>query len=238
MTVPERFRVVVRPASRDDLDRMAAWQCSFVPQGLFPRLGKRFVRHWHTTFLDSPFGIALIAELISPQSPPMPVGFLIGSTDQVRHVDDVVRRNRFRLGIAGAAALAVRPRLAAHFLQTRAIAYGRRLLRPAAVAEAGSDQKGSGINGPMDRPGIAVITAIAVAPEARGCGAGKDLISRFLDQVRAAGALRAELVVVTGSSGPEAFYTRLGWTPVGEHLSKDGSHALTFRYPLDGEATE
>lgn len=232
MTTSGPCRMVVRPAVREDLERMSAWQCAFLPHGLFPHLGERFVRHWHATFLDAPFGVALVADLFRPGCEPQPVGFLVGSTDQVRHIDDVVRRQRLQLGAAGAVALALRPRLAAHFLRTRARAYGRRLLRQTAMAgQAGA--AGAGPQSHSDRSGTAVITAVAVVPEARGSGAGKALVQRFLDQARASAAPRAELAVMAGPGQAEAFYARMGWKQVGRHLSKDGSLVLTFRHELN-----
>ncbi|WP_264670476.1 GNAT family N-acetyltransferase [Arthrobacter sp. VKM Ac-2550] len=232
MTAPILPRVVIRPATGDDLALTASLQCAFLPHGLFPRLGEKFVRRWHATYLNAPHGTALMAELVAPDGNRQPVGFLVGATDQVRHVDDVLGRHRVRLGTAGAGALALRPRLAAHFLRTRARAYLRRLLkRPQQRVPAGAVPPSAPASGAPTR--TAVITAVAVIPEARGSGAGKELVTHFLTQARAKGAVRAELAVIAGTGSADGFYARLGWSVVEEHLSRDGSLTRTYRYELD-----
>ncbi|NKX49295.1 GNAT family N-acetyltransferase [Arthrobacter deserti] len=233
---PRRSTVAVRPATAADLARTASWQAAFLPYGLFPKLGGRFVRRWHATFLDSPFGVALVAGQEGPGGR-VPVGFLVGSTDQEAHVDEVIRRHRASLAAAGLAALLLRPRLCAHFLRTRGKAYFRRLLtHPDAAARRGSPGDATRVPGAAGLAGTAVVTAVAVVPEARSCGAGRDLLGFFLAQSQAAGAGRAELAVMAGPGSAEAFYDRLGWVPVDEHLSRDGSRVLTYRYTLEAAA--
>lgn len=237
MTAPILPRVIIRPATGDDLALTASLQCAFLPHGLFPRLGERFVRRWHATYLDAPHGTALMAELMTPDGRQEPVGFLVGATDQIRHVDDVLRRHRMLLGAAGAGALALRPRLAAHFLRTRARAYLRRLLaRPQQGVPADTVPEAAEAGRAAGRPQTAVITAVAVTPEARGTGAGKELVAHFLEQARKAGAQRVELAVIAGTGSAEGFYARLGWTVVEEHLTKDGSLTKTFRHEFGNEA--
>jgi GNAT superfamily N-acetyltransferase len=230
VTAPILPQVLIRPATDSDLVLTGSWQCAFLPHGLFPRLGKKFVRRWHATYFDAPYGTALIAELPMPGGARKPVGFLVGATDQVRHVDDVMYRCRWGLAVAGTAALALRPRLAAHFLRTRAKAYLRRLLRRSAQTAGNPPAAGT--------PRTAVITAVAVTPEARGSGAGKELVAHFLVQARRAGAQRAELAVIAGPGSADGFYDRLGWQAVEEHLSKDGSLSRTYRYGLETGAPE
>jgi GNAT superfamily N-acetyltransferase len=247
LPAPDVPSVTVRPATPTDLTTMAAWQCRYVPDGLFPQMGERFVRRWHASFLDSPFGIALVAERVDDQGP-QAVGFLVGSTDQFRHIDDVVRRHRVRLALAGLLALAQRPRLGAHFVRTRGRAYLKRILTPkshrtpsaapAAGAAAGAESDaasrataGTAANATSGGQ-IAVVTAIAVDPAARGTGAGQELINRFLEDARTAGAARAELVTLLGEGNAAPFYERLNWSAVDEHPTRDGMRARTYRYEL------
>ena len=253
MPAPDVPSVTVRPATPTDLTTMAAWQCRYVPDGLFPQMGERFVRRWHASFLDSPFGVALVAERVDAQGT-QAVGFLVGSTDQFRHIDDVVRRHRVRLALAGLLALAQRPRLGAHFVRTRGRAYLKRILTPkshrtpsaapAAGAAAGAESNaasratagttaGTAANATSGGQ-IAVVTAIAVDPAARGTGAGQELINRFLEDARTAGAARAELVTLLGEGNAAPFYERLNWSAVDEHPTRDGMRARTYRYELGG----
>ncbi|WP_264795804.1 GNAT family N-acetyltransferase [Arthrobacter mangrovi] len=247
--------VTIRPAMPADLAAMAGWQCRHVPDGLFPQMGERFVRRWHASFLDSPFGVALVAERHDGSgaggaaagggpdggapaggAPAEPIGFLVGSTDQVRHVAEVVRRHRVGLAFGGLVALAGRPRLAAHFIRTRGRSYLSRIFRNAnARGRQPADSAASGapaaaVTTAADQ--VAVITAVAVDNAARGSGAGQLLVERFLEEARAAGAPRAELVAMLGEGSAAPFYDRLGWIAVGEHSSRDGSLARTYRYNL------
>nr|WP_210000630.1 GNAT family N-acetyltransferase [Paeniglutamicibacter kerguelensis] len=226
MPSPINSHVAIRPATLGDFPLTADWQCRFLRDGLFPLLGPRFVRHWHATFLDAPWGFAFIAETTGPDGP-VPSGFLFGSSDQLRHVDDVLRSHRTRLGIQGVLGLAVRPRLCLGFLRTRARPYLRRLLKrpvPETVPAAGPM--------PVAKPRIAVITALVVDPASRGHGIGGQLVEHFLAQASDAGAPLAELVTKAGPDGAGRFYERLGWAPVHEHTTRDGGIARTYRFRL------
>lgn len=214
---------------------MGSWQTRFLPHGLFPQLGERFLRRWHASYFNAPHGVALIVEQdVSGRR--KPVGFLIGSTDQTRHIEDVINRHRTGLIIAGLAGLARRPRLAAYFLRTRGRAYLRRLLgRAGTGARSQAVDAGREGGSALGHPRTAVITALAVGPETRGSGAGRELVSAFLARTRAAGAPTAELVVLSGPGSATAFYERLGWQHVEEHLTRDGTPARTYRYDLRTE---
>lgn len=218
--------VTIRPASTSDLSLTGHWQCRFLRDGLFPRLGPRFVRHWHATFLDAPCGFAFIAEAQGPDGH-VPLGFLFGSSDQLRHVDDVLRVHRTRLAVQGGLALVIRPKLFLGFLRTRGRSYLRRLLkRPVTGAVPAA------IHVPVPVPRVAVITALVVHPESRGNGVGEQLVNHFLSQASDAGAPLAELVTKAGPSGAGRFYERLGWAPVHAHTTKDGETAKTYRVDL------
>lgn len=220
--------VLVRPATADDLPAMAGWHCRHLPHGLFPRLGAGFVRRWHATFLDSAYGVALVAELADPAGP-RPVGFLVGSSDQARHVDTVIRRHRVGLGIAGLVALLLRPRTCLHFLRSRSAAYARRLVRSVLPHRR---RDGTGAPDADGAPRVAVITAVVVDPGARGAGAGEALVRTFSRLAGEAGAPEAQLVTMSGPAGAGQFYARLGWEPAGEHRTRDGAVVRVYRLPL------
>lgn len=221
--------VLVRPATAADLGSTAGWHCRHLPHGLFPLLGPGFVRRWHATFLGSAHGVALVAE-VAGATGPRPVGFLVGSTDQVRHVEAVIRRHRLGLGLSGLAALACRPLTCAHFLRTRSVAYVRRLSRTlgprrghlGATVAAGAD-------GP---PKVAVVAAVVVDPAARGAGAGEALVRAFTRLAAAAGAPEAQLATMVGPAGAGPFYARLGWEPVEEHRTRDDAVVCVYRLAL------
>ncbi|MFL4476790.1 GNAT family N-acetyltransferase [Paeniglutamicibacter sp. ORCA_105] len=218
--------VTIRRASSSDLSLTGHWQCRYLRDGLFPRLGPRFVRHWHATFLDAPRGFAFIAEAQGPDGQ-VPLGFLFGSSDQLRHVDDVLRVHRTRLAVQGGLALVIRPKLFLGFLRTRGRSYLRRLLKRPVTEVAPA-----AVRVPVSVPRVAVITALVVHPESRGHGVGERLVKHFLSQASDAGAPLAELVTKAGPGGAGRFYERLGWAPVHAHTTKDGETAKTYRVDL------
>lgn len=225
----------VRPATHHDLSATAVAHARLLPHGLFPRLGPRYMQRWHATFLDSPHGVALVAHDPSGSSRDQPVvGFLVGSTHQIRHVDGVVARHRGALASAGALALLRRPLLLVHFVRTRSRTYARRLLgrrRPhRSPAPSTASRTANSVGAHSEQ--VAVITAVAVEPDQRGSGTGSQLVAAFLDLARAAGAPVAELVTFTEAGGASAFYERLGWVAVREHITRDGEVVRTFRYDL------
>ncbi|MEJ5886876.1 GNAT family N-acetyltransferase [Pseudokineococcus marinus] len=218
----------VRPAVPSDLARTARWQCRHLPHGFFPSLGRGFVARWHGAHLDAPHGVALVAELVGG-SEAVPVGFLVGATDQRALVAEVVARHRWSLAAAGARALGLRPRAALRFVRTRARPYARRLLGTGGRGPA--DAAAAPPRSTDDRAPVAVVAAVVVAPAARGAGVGEALLEAFAARARAAGTTTAELVT-RADGGATAFYERLGWERVADRSSKDGARVLTYRTDL------
>lgn len=215
-----RSPVVIRQATEEDLRLMAADVIRYLPEGLFPRLGKRFVRRWMHTFLTEQYGVALVAVTID--APQQQVGLLIGSTNQIHHVADVLHQHKWSLLRAGLAALCLRPRVLLHFLRTRARPYLRRIMGHTNNPEIGSDP----------RPTTAVITSLVVRPTMRGGGIGRFLVEEFLDRATADQASLAELVTTAGAEGAGTFYTKIGWKRVEERYSKDGTPIHTYHRSL------
>ena len=139
-------RLLIRRARRADLPATAAVHAALFPHGLFARLGTDFLRRWHATFHDGKHAVAYVAVVprdhvaagAGRTSDGEVVGYLLGATDHVAHVEAVIAAHRRELVLAGAGALLVRPALAAHFLRTRARRYLRRMLRRRPVRAAGS----------------------------------------------------------------------------------------------------
>lgn len=230
MPLSSPSRLIVRDAVPSDLGYTALQHEELLPHGLFPHLGHTFLRRWHATFLDSPYGIALVAEQLE-ETGPVPVGFLIGSTDQVRLVHDVIARHRLSLVVAGCSALLRRPRLAVHFARTRAKPYLRRLTgtsrRPAVRPDAAAGAPSRRDDRTPAR--IAVITAVTVDASCRSNGAGRALVDRFVLRAALSGADDARLTTVSGAGGAGGFYEKLGWQFVEQHPTRDGLTVSTYR---------
>lgn len=226
---PSRRPVVnIRPSTPSDVDAIVDLHLEHLPHGLFPRLGTAFMRRYHRTFIELERGISLVAVVPDPAGPDRVIGFVSGSTDQRRHVADVLAAARGPLLLAGAAGLARHPSLLVPFARTRSRRYLRRLARPFRprrqvhpdVVEQGGVEP------------VAVLSAIVVSPSARAAGAGAALVAGLVERVRRAGTRTIELVTFAGPDGAAAFYRALGWTEAGTHADKDGHEVITFRLEL------
>jgi ribosomal protein S18 acetylase RimI-like enzyme len=234
---PPHDTLRVRAATEADLPATAHLHARLLPHGLFPRLGERFLQRWHATFLDTPHGVAFVAVTADGDVR----GFLMGTTDQVRYVDDVIARHRLGLTLAGVRALLTRPHVASHFLRTRAARYARRLLRRPVRGDAHASGGTARNSSPATRSApvrVAVVTAVAVGDGLRGSGTGARLVSHFLAAARAAGTPAAELVTKADGHGASAFYERLGWSEADVHRDRDGDLVRRFRLELGSTAPE
>ncbi|MGH8967200.1 MAG: GNAT family N-acetyltransferase, partial [Actinomycetes bacterium] len=179
------------------------------PDGFFVRLGPRFLTEYYRAFLTSPCACAYIAE-----APEDPMGYLVGVTEPTSHRDHVFRVHGRRLAVRAFAAFLRHPALAWFFVRTRATLYGGKLLarlRPAAATTR-----------PESRGAPAVLTHVAVKPQAQSKGVGSTLIKQFEADVAEAGCPRMILVTASGSSGAGGYYRRSGWDAREEHCTPDG----------------
>lgn len=217
----------IRWAEAADLRATAQAHVRFLPVGLFPSMGERFLRRWHRTFLRLPYGIALVAVDRQARGDQV-VGFLLGTTDQAAQTNALLsdRRALVELSASGLLALLRRPRLAARFARTRGRPWLHKLVQRRAT---------TGFTpGARSVKPVAVLAAVAVESDARGRGLGAALVRRFLAEARAGGVDVAELVTVVpaeGGAGAE-FYERLGWCATGDRRTRDGTTVRTYAYSL------
>ena len=203
--------IVVRPLGVQHLSETARLHIQYLGAGLFPRLGGRFVRRWHQTFIDSPHACGFIAT--DPGGAVL--GFLIGSIDQRKYVAHTLQTAKWPLALRGAGALAVRPWLAVAFVRTRLLSYLRRMSHPQRTTDHSSTP-------------TAVVHAIVTGPASRGRGIGRLLLSCYEDEVVAGGTTFLELVTDEGPHGAGDFYRRVGWVEGQAQANKDGRRMLTF----------
>lgn len=218
--------VNVTLAGQDDLRRTATMHVTELPHGLFPRLGRRFVRRWHGSHLDSEHGILVVA-----RDGGTTVGFLLGTTDRRANVEWIMTRHRRELLISGSLAMLARPWLIASFIRSRGRRYARRILRPGGSPKGTPSRAGDAIQAGAAPPEqIAVLEAVVVDYSSRGKGIGTALVNAFVAQVAAAGVDRVELVTKADARGAARFYERSGWQRVGGHVDRDGDEVFTYRF--------
>lgn len=206
-----------------------------LPYGFFPQLGAGFVRRWHLTFVDSSYGVAFVAK----DRRGVIQGFLLASTDQARYTADVLLTSRVALGWRATLALTVRPRLAVHFLRSRAVRYMRRT-RSASIILPGQstvrerlpppsspDPIRSRAVPPTPLKVVGVVHAIVTVPSWRGRGVGRALLAAYDRELI---ALQTPLLqLVTREAGDAAeFYRRLGYRQTDRRLDRDGTPIVQF----------
>ncbi|MGJ7441109.1 GNAT family N-acetyltransferase [Aquipuribacter sp. MA13-6] len=210
-----------------------------LPNGLFPGLGPRFMRHWHGTFLDTPAatGLAVVhhGEVVA---------FLLGSLDQRLYLHHTLRHHRRALMWRGALGLLARPHVLLRFLRTRVRTYARHLLPGTGATRRTADQ---GPPGGRDerRVRVAVVHAVATSEQARGLGCARALLDTFADAARRARADHVALVTdvedpSTGAAatGAAAMYERLGWHREAVRRHRDGRWVAEYRLALHRPGSE
>ncbi|HWL97938.1 MAG TPA: GNAT family N-acetyltransferase [Nocardioidaceae bacterium] len=193
------------------------------PHGFFARLGGGFLREYYRAFLTSAKSRTVVAELDGA-----PVGYLVGVTDPAAHRSHVVHRHGRVLVARAVAAMLVRPSLAFRFLRTRVGLYTRKLLRRGPRVPSGGSVEASD-----DGCATAVLTHVAVTPEAQSIGIGTELIDRFDREVAGVGCDRLALVTASGDDGAGPYYRRRGWTPRGDRSTPDGLRLTTYERPVE-----
>lgn len=189
--------------------------------GLFPRLGPRFLRSYHRTFIDSPHGVALLAEHAG-----RPAGFLLGTVDNTEHYRWVLRHRGLRLAAVGLLAALARPRVLLDIVRTRAHRYvrGAWLLARARSGRVRPTAPAATTGGAPR----AVLAHVAVSSDLRGRGGGAKLERRFVEEVqRAAPEASMHVVAPCDDGGATGFYQRQGWELVRETVDVDG-HAIAL----------
>ena len=180
-----------------DLPYVVAEHQASLPDGVYARLGDRFLHAYHSAYLASGGTAALIGEL-GGQS----VGFVTGVISPAAH-RSAMRQAWPRLAATGVLALLRRPAMIGQVLPVRsAVGYLRRSARLL-------------VAGPTDNiPGVrtGILTYLAVRSSARGHGVGEALLDAFLHQARAAGCEKVTLATQQGPQGAEHFYSGRGWT--------------------------
>ena len=213
---------------RDMAPHDAAWSADLhrraLAAGLFPALGRRFLRRYHRAFIGSPFAVARVASVDG-----VAAGFVIGTLGPAAHRRETVRRHGPGLAFVGLSAILSRPTLLIRFVRTRLRPYARVLWRHLRPAASGAKADGSSRT--------AVLCHVAVEDSMRGQGLGALLVDCFVTAAADAGSHTVQTATVDRS----AFYESLGWTLTGAGRTFDGAtqHQLVRRldHTCEGDDT-
>ena len=207
----------VRDLREDEVVHTADMHARLLPGSFFARLGVRFLRVYHRSFIDSPHALAIVATANGSVE-----GFLLAVLRPGPHGAHVLRRWGPRLARCGAGALLSQPAVLLLFLRTRAMRYARGLWR-----------RGRATTSPPGPAGEwAVLSHVAVDDAHQGTGAGAALVRALHDEVRAQGGTGIVLLTDPDSPAP-GFYRRLRYHEEGTVLGADGKSWLRFRRRLE-----
>jgi ribosomal protein S18 acetylase RimI-like enzyme len=177
----------------------------------FPRffltfLGPRFLREFYASFLVDPAGVGLAA--VDSRTGRV-VGVVVGPVSPDGYFQRLLKRRWWAFALASAAAVLRRPTVI------------RRLLR--AVFYRGESPPG---------PPRALLSSLAVAPEAQGHGVGRALVRAWVRSVRRRGATGCCLTTDAQDNDPvNRFYQGLDWKIETTYTTRQG-RAMN-RYVLD-----
>ncbi len=212
--------------------------------------GGPFLRRYYKAWIDSPSCVALCAVDSRGQI----VGVLLGSLDPVRHYRSMLRSGGVGIAARLVAYALVHPKFAGTLLRTRALRYGRGLLRAgrgalgarrsakalaahtsSAPENAHSSHEGGPAAAQRDAHGAAGTTGelahLLVDPGMQGRGVGRRLVDEMVATARRGRV--GMLVLVTPPDAPaRRFYNSLGWAEDGEVTSGSGERFVRFRLEL------
>ncbi|MGP3684239.1 GNAT family N-acetyltransferase [Streptomyces sp. IBSNAI002] len=211
----------VRFMANEDLPFVVGEHRRHFPDGFFARLGPAFLTSYTRTYLTSPHATGFIAEVDG-----RPAGFLVGIVDGAPHRRHLLRAHGISLLGRAALGLLARPRLAWQFSRTRLARYYRKLVPGRAPVGAAGPR-------PAHRVGReAVLSHVAVTPDARSLGIGNELIERFAQFALLADCARISLVTAAGPTGAGPYYEQRGWRRRGETRTPDGLPFVTYERTL------
>lgn len=197
----------VEPLTARDVRNTARLHREHLPHGLFPRLGERFVRRWHRTFVDDPAAIALGVRSNGGDLH----GFLLATTDQHTYTRRTLGASGRALAGLGVMGLLMRPHVLVTFARTRAGRYWRRLSHRTTNTDTST---------PLAP--IGVLHALVCVPHSRGRGIGAALVDEYARSARQRGTERLQLVT-RRDGGAAAYYRSLGWEVTDEREDRDGN---------------
>lgn len=149
-------------------------------------LGKKFLSEFYRSYVSSESSIGLIAV---DESTNIVLGAVVGPLEPEGYFRRLVLRRWWAFALASLPAVVKRP----------AIVF--RLFR--AVHYRGDSPLGQS---------LALLSSIAVAPEAQGLGIGQELVKAWLQEVRCRGGQGAFLTTdAEANEAVNCFYQRLGW---------------------------
>jgi ribosomal protein S18 acetylase RimI-like enzyme len=202
--------IAIQPASRDEVDRLAAIHADSLAEDFLPSLGRDFLaRQYYPAALASPNAVTLVAN-----EGTMPVGFATVASDSDAFSHDVLRGHL--CPIAG-------------YALRRALRQPGHLLLSAQVLLSALR--------PRPCPWTGEIVFIAVAEEFRGRGVGRRLIQAAVDHLARRAVARCRTKTLARNHSVIRLYAGLGWEVVDRYwlIGREYVVLLSPEARIDGD---
>jgi GNAT superfamily N-acetyltransferase len=178
---------MIRPLKIEDVEAVVKVHSASFPGFFLSFLGPRFLDLFYRSFLEDSAGIGFVALNVDE----FVIGCVVGPLVPGGYFKRLLRRRWWAFCLASASALLRRPWIACRLL--RALWY------------RGDAPEGDSVT-------QALLSSIAVAPEAQGQGVGQALVKAWLYEVRRRRGQGAFLTTdAEGNDAVNYFYQRSGW---------------------------
>ena len=202
---------LIMPLKREYLKPVVEIHLEAFPGFFLTFLGPCFLKTFYGSFIGEKTAVAWVAQNAADGKV---LGAVFGTTSPKGFFKRLVRRKWAAFGGAALGALVKKPSIA------------RRLFR--ALFYRGD---------PPSRPGLALLSSIAVSPGAQGKGVGKALLDRWASEAEKRGCPGAYLTTdADGNDAVNEFYIRSGWTVEAAFVTPEGRRMNRYvvSFPGDG----
>lgn len=198
----------IAPLVPDDVDSVVALHLRAFPNFFLSFLGPRFLREFYLSFLRDPVGMAFVARNQLGEV----VGAIVGPVDPRGFFGRLLRRRWWAFSLASVTALLRRPSSAPRL--ARALFY-----------------RGEAPTGPVR----ALLSSIAVSPDAQGKGVGRALVQCWLDEAQSRGARGCFLTTDAENNDlVNRFYRSQDWKLESAYTTPDGRKMNRYEYDFGG----
>ncbi|MBI5387440.1 MAG: GNAT family N-acetyltransferase [Verrucomicrobia bacterium] len=182
--------------ARRHIDEVVRIHLQSFPSFFLSFLGSRFLREFYSSFLVDPTGVGYV--VIDDDG--KVVGAVVGPVDPRGYFQRLLKHRWWAFCVASIGAVLRRPTIIPRLWQ--------------ALFYRGESPGGAG---------RALLSSIAVAPAAQGCGAGRLLVQAWLAEAWRRGASGAYLTTDTeANEAVNRFYCGLGWALETSYVTREG----------------
>jgi len=200
--------ILLRAGRLDDIDEIVGAHLIAFPGFFLSRLGFGFLRQLYRVFVSDPDGICLVAERCIDGGKLRIVGFVAGATAPEALFRRALISRGFVFALCASVAVLHSP-----------IAVGKRLF--AALWYRGEK--------PPSISSAALLSSVAVVPDAQHCGIGRALMYGFCDAARASGSHCVYLITDRDrNEAVNSFYGSLGFKVFATTTRQDGRTMSTY----------